>query len=85
RINSRQLDILHGQMDDVLKVMKENTKRVLDRGHRLHELSERAEALEQQATIFVKSATQVKKKAKFRAAKWTLILAGFVVIFIAVI
>jgi sulfur transfer protein SufE len=79
------MEILHGQMDDVLNVMKENTKRVLDRGHRLDELFERAEVLEQQATIFVKTTTHIKKKAKFRAAKWTLILAGFVVIFIAVI
>jgi vesicle-associated membrane protein 3 len=79
------MEILHGQMDEVLIVMKYNTQRVLDRGHRLDELFERAEALEKQATIFVKSATHIKKKAKFRAAKWTLILAGFVVIFIAVI
>ncbi len=84
RINS-QLDKLHSQVDDVLNVMKENTERVLDRGHRLDELSERAEALEHQASIFVKSATHVKKKSKFRAKKWTLILAGIVVIFIAVI
>jgi hypothetical protein len=84
RITSK-MDLLHGQMDDVLNIMQENTKKILDRGHRLNELFERAEALEQQATIFVKSATHIKKKPKFRAAKWTLILAGFVVIFIAVI
>jgi vesicle-associated membrane protein 3 len=80
-----QLDQVNAQVDDVLNVMKENTKRILDRGHRLNELFERAEALEKQATIFVKTTTHIKKKAKFRAAKWTLILAGIIVICIAVI
>ena len=82
---SSRFENLHGQVDDVLNVMKHNTKCCLERDRGLEELFLRAEALEHQACIFVKRATHVKKKTKLRARKWTWIFAGIAVIFIAVI
>ncbi len=89
QIDKSKLNQLNVQVDEIVFTMMENAKRVVERGQtRLNELTERAEALEQQANIFVKCQPcqpRMKKKAKFRAAKWTWILAGICCIFIAVI
>lgn len=80
-----QLKDLQGQVDEVMGAMRYAAEAVLDRGHRLNELSARAEALELQANAFRRTTTNVRKKARKSHLKWTCIFGGIAVIILAVV
>jgi type IV secretory pathway component VirB8 len=83
---STHFENLQSQIADVRQVMKHNTEAILERDHRLGELFARAEALEEQANVFVKNTTHVQKKMKRKSLKWTCwIFTGIAVISIAII
>ena len=71
--------------DDMINVAKNTAGTVLERENRLTELTDRAAALEQQASVFVSKSDHIKEKMKRKDQIWFWIFAGTFVICLAII
>jgi len=61
---------VHQQVDEVKGILVQNVEKVLERGERLDELTDKSESLEQSASMFKKGATKLKRWHIMNQAKW---------------
>lgn len=73
-----QVDAVKGQMQDNIANMLKNTEKAED-------MAAKSEQLNEQASVFKKRSTDLKKQMQWKNLKMTLILAGVVLIVVAVI
>lgn len=73
-----QVDAVKGQMQDNIASMLKNTEKAED-------MAAKSEQLNEQASVFKKRSTDLKKQMQWKNLKMTLILAGVVLIVVAVI
>mmetsp|Transcript_22283 Transcript_22283/g.52459 ORF Transcript_22283/g.52459 Transcript_22283/m.52459 type:complete len:251 (-) Transcript_22283:3977-4729(-) len=73
-----QVDAVKGKMQDNIASMLKNTEKAED-------MAAKSEQLNEQASVFKKRSTDLKKQMQWKNLKMTLILAGVVLIVVAVI
>lgn len=72
------------QVNEVINIMQDNVRTVVDRGVHLDDLNSRADNLASNANQFSTTATAVRKKYFWKNIKW-MIIAGLVVLLVIVI
>ncbi|CAF0734690.1 unnamed protein product [Rotaria sordida] len=70
---------LHGQVQEVVGVMKKNIDKLLDRDVALNNLMTRAEDLETSATTYNQTTKQLRRKYWWKNAKTNVCIAGIVI------
>jgi hypothetical protein len=73
-----QVDAVKGQMQDNIANMLKNTEKAED-------MAAKSEQLNEQASVFKKRSTDLKKQMQWKNLKMTLILGGVVLLVVAVI
>ncbi|CAF2421468.1 unnamed protein product [Rotaria sp. Silwood2] len=76
---------LHGQVQEVVGVMKKNIDKLLDRDVALNNLMTRAEDLETSATTYNQTTKQLRRKYWWKNAKTNVCIAGIVISVILII
>merc|ERR1711934_563665 len=74
----RQVDAVKGQMQDNIASMLKNTEKAED-------MASKSEQLNEQASVFKKRSTDLKKQMQWKNLKMTLILGGVIVVIILAI
>ncbi|XP_054712207.1 vesicle-associated membrane protein 3-like isoform X4 [Uloborus diversus] len=83
---SKRLQQTQAQVDEVVGIMRVNVEKVLERDHKLSELDERTDALQQGASQFEQQAGKLKRKFWWKNCKmWAIIIAVIVVIIIIIV
>jgi len=85
RQQSKRLQQTQAQVDEVVGIMKVNVEKVLERDAKLSQLDDRADALQEGASQFEKSAGTLKNKMMWKNLKMMLIMGGVVVVIIIII
>jgi len=80
-----KLSKVRKQVDELKGVMLENIDKVLQRGEKLEIMVEKSEMLEEQAKIFQKKSTEVKRHFCMQNARLIVIIAVIIIIIILVI
>ncbi|CAF1378747.1 unnamed protein product [Rotaria magnacalcarata] len=70
---------LHGQVQEVVGVMKKNIDKLLDRDVALNNLMTRADDLETSASTYNQTTKQLRRKYWWKNAKTNICIAGIVV------
>lgn len=70
------------EVDEVVDIMSQNIKKVVERGENLEDLEAKTDALQQSSKTFKTSANKVKRKMWWKNMKFTIILS---IILIAII
>ena len=78
------------QVEEVKKVLRDNTIKLQDRGGKLSELDKRAAKLEERAQIFDKNATDIRRKMcceylKNKFILWGVILAILTIVILIIV
>ncbi|CAF4143014.1 unnamed protein product [Rotaria socialis] len=76
---------LHGQVQEVVGVMKQNIDKLLDRDVALNNLASRADDLHSSATNYNQTAKQLKRKYWWKHAKTNVCIAGIIITVIIII
>ncbi|XP_048757783.1 vesicle-associated membrane protein 8 [Ostrea edulis] len=84
-VDNPTIQDLNEQVDDLKGVMKDNIGKVIDRGDKLETLQTRAEDLEQNANMFQKTTTNIKRKQQWRNRKTMIILVVVVTVLVTAI
>ena len=82
---SKRLQQTQAQVDEVVGIMKSNVEKVLERDSKLSALDDRADALQEGASQFEKSAATLKRKYWWKNVKMMIIIAVIVLIIIIII
>jgi len=85
RPQSKRLQQTQAQVDEVSGIMRQNIDRVLERDVRLSSLENRADALQEGASQFEKSAATLKRKYWWKNIKMMIIIGAIVLIIIIII
>jgi len=85
RPQSKRLQQTQAQVDEVVGIMKVNVEKVLERDAKLSQLDDRADALQEGASQFEKSAATLKRKYWWKNCKMIIILCSIVCIIIIII
>ncbi|VDD97651.1 unnamed protein product [Enterobius vermicularis] len=85
RPSNKRLQQTQAQVDEVVGIMKVNVEKVLERDQKLSQLDDRADALQEGASQFEKSAATLKRKYWWKNIKMMIMLSGIVVILIIII
>jgi len=85
RQQSKRLQQTQAQVDEVVGIMKVNVEKVLERDAKLSQLDDRADALQEGASQFEKSAATLKRKYWWKNCKMIIILCAIVCIIIIII
>jgi len=83
--NNAKIEQTQKQVNEVIDVMKDNVNRVLERGDKLADLDERADALQFGAHQFQATAKKVKRKYWWKNLKMWLLMGVIVIVIIIVI
>ena len=73
------------QVSQVVEIMQDNVRQVVDRGVALDDLTDRADSLSANANQFQTQSNAIRKKMWWKNLKWTLIAGGVIVIVIIII
>ncbi|KAJ3205602.1 hypothetical protein HK099_000759 [Clydaea vesicula] len=73
------------QVDEVIGIMHKNIEKVMERGEKLDSLQTKTDDLQQGALQFKKGATKVRKQMWWKDLKLKLVIAGIILVIIAVI
>ncbi|KAF9355619.1 hypothetical protein BGX34_010344, partial [Mortierella sp. NVP85] len=76
--NADTIKHVKGQIDQVKDVMVQNIERVIERGERIELLVDKTDNLNQQAFVFKRRSTALKKTMWWKSTKLTIILSGIV-------
>lgn len=85
RQGGNKIEQTQKQVNEVIDVMKDNVNRVLERGDRLADLDERADALQFGAHQFQATAKKVKRKYWWKNLKMWILIGVIVAVVITVI
>jgi len=85
RQQSKRLQQTQAQVDEVVGIMKVNVEKVLERDAKLSQLDDRADALQEGASQFEKSAGTLKNKMMWKNMKMMLIMGAIVIVIIIII
>ncbi|OZC12124.1 Synaptobrevin [Onchocerca flexuosa] len=85
RPSNKRLQQTQAQVDEVVGIMKVNVEKVLERDQKLSQLDDRADALQEGASQFEKSAATLKRKYWWKNIKMIIIMCAIVVILIIII
>ena len=80
-----KIEQIEKQVSEVIDVMKDNLVKVAERGDRLEELNQRADALQFRAEDWSKTATKVKRKYHWKNLKMLLIIGVILVVIVIII
>uniref|UniRef100_A0A0N5C1L2 V-SNARE coiled-coil homology domain-containing protein n=1 Tax=Strongyloides papillosus TaxID=174720 RepID=A0A0N5C1L2_STREA len=85
RPSNKRLQQTQAQVDEVVGIMKVNVEKVLERDQKLSQLDDRADALQEGASQFEKSAATLKRKYWWKNIKMIIIMCAIVLLLIIVI
>ncbi|KAH7730515.1 SNB-1 protein [Aphelenchoides avenae] len=85
RQQNKRLQQTQAQVDEVVGIMKVNVEKVLERDQKLSQLDDRADALQEGASQFEKSAATLKRKYWWKNIKMIIIMCAIVVILVIMI
>ncbi|KHJ44144.1 Synaptobrevin [Trichuris suis] len=85
RPQSKRLQQTQAQVDEVVGIMKVNVEKVLERDAKLSQLDDRADALQEGASQFEKSAATLKRKYWWKNCKMIIIICAIVLVIIIII
>ncbi|CAI2353970.1 unnamed protein product [Caenorhabditis sp. 36 PRJEB53466] len=85
RQSNKRLQQTQAQVDEVVGIMKVNVEKVLERDQKLSQLDDRADALQEGASQFEKSAATLKRKYWWKNIKMMIIMCAIVIILIIII
>ncbi|KAL3984949.1 Vesicle-associated membrane protein 2 [Acanthocheilonema viteae] len=85
RPSNKRLQQTQAQVDEVVGIMKVNVEKVLERDQKLSQLDDRADALQEGASQFEKSAATLKRKYWWKNIKMIIIMCAIIVILIIII
>jgi hypothetical protein len=83
--SNKRLQQTQAQVDEVVGIMKVNVEKVLERDQKLSQLDDRADALQEGASQFEKSAATLKNKYWWKNIKMIIIMCAIVVILVIII
>jgi len=76
---------LHGQVQEVVGVMKQNIDKLLDRDVALNNLVTRADDLQSSATTYNQTTKQLRRKYWWKNAKTNICIAGIIIVVVFII
>jgi len=76
---------LLGQVDAVKGTMQDNIANMLKNTEKAESLAEKSDQLNEQASVFKKRSTDLRKQMRWKNLKMTLILGGFVLLIVLVV
>ncbi|CAD5231491.1 unnamed protein product [Bursaphelenchus xylophilus] len=85
RPSNKRLQQTQAQVDEVVGIMKVNVEKVLERDQKLSQLDDRADALQEGASQFEKSAATLKRKYWWKNIKMIIIMCTIVVLLVIII
>ena len=85
RQSNKRLQQTQAQVDEVVGIMKVNVEKVLERDQKLSQLDDRADALQEGASQFEKSAATLKRKYWWKNIKMIIIMCVIVLILVVMI
>ncbi|VDN08446.1 unnamed protein product [Thelazia callipaeda] len=85
RPSNKRLQQTQAQVDEVVGIMKVNVEKVLERDQKLSQLDDRADALQEGASQFEKSAATLKRKYWWKNIKMIIVMCTIIVILIIII
>uniref|UniRef100_A0A7E4VUJ9 V-SNARE coiled-coil homology domain-containing protein n=2 Tax=Panagrellus redivivus TaxID=6233 RepID=A0A7E4VUJ9_PANRE len=85
RPSNKRLQQTQAQVDEVVGIMKVNVEKVLERDSKLSQLDDRADALQEGASQFEKSAATLKRKYWWKNIKMIIIMCAIVVLLVIII
>ena len=85
RPSNKRLQQTQAQVDEVVGIMKVNVEKVLERDQKLSQLDDRADALQEGASQFEKSAATLKRKYWWKNIKMIIIMCAIVVLLVIII
>uniref|UniRef100_A0A914CMN0 V-SNARE coiled-coil homology domain-containing protein n=1 Tax=Acrobeloides nanus TaxID=290746 RepID=A0A914CMN0_9BILA len=85
RPSNKRLQQTQAQVDEVVGIMKVNVEKVLERDQKLSQLDDRADALQEGASQFEKSAATLKRKYWWKNIKMIIIMCAILVILVIII
>ncbi|CAJ0959147.1 unnamed protein product, partial [Mesorhabditis belari] len=81
---TQRMQELRAQVEDVKTIMSENVERMMERGDRLENITERSEQLATSSANFKMNARRVQRKFCMLNAKWTIISIIFVLVLVTI-
>uniref|UniRef100_A0A915CL07 Uncharacterized protein n=1 Tax=Ditylenchus dipsaci TaxID=166011 RepID=A0A915CL07_9BILA len=85
RPSNKRLQQTQAQVDEVVGIMKVNVEKVLERDQKLSHLDDRADALQEGASQFEKSAATLKRKYWWKNIKMIIIMCAIVILLVIII
>ncbi|KAF8384848.1 snb-1 [Pristionchus pacificus] len=85
RPQNKRLQQTQAQVDEVVGIMKVNVEKVLERDQKLSHLDDRADALQEGASQFEKSAATLKRKYWWKNIKMIIIMCAITAVLIIII
>jgi hypothetical protein len=82
---NKRLQQTQAQVDEVVGIMKVNVEKVLERDQKLSQLDDRADALQEGASQFEKSAATLKRKYWWKNIKMIIIMCAIVTVLVIII
>mmetsp|Transcript_11254 Transcript_11254/g.31136 ORF Transcript_11254/g.31136 Transcript_11254/m.31136 type:complete len:138 (-) Transcript_11254:796-1209(-) len=76
---------LLGQVDAVKGTMQDNIANMLKNTEKAENLAEKSDQLNEQASVFKKRSTDLRKQMRWKNLKMTLMLGGFVLLIVLVV
>lgn len=83
--SQRRMQQTQAQLDEVTGIMRVNVEKVLEHDHKLAQLDQQAEALQEGAAMFEKQAGSLKSKYWWHNMKMMLIMGGIGVVLLLVL
>ncbi|XP_055898783.1 vesicle-associated membrane protein 4-like [Biomphalaria glabrata] len=80
-----KINRLHGQVEEVVDIMKSNVNKVIERGDRLEDLQDKSESLSSHSDMFRTRSKNLHKAMWWKNCRMKLIIAGVVVVIITII
>ncbi|KAK0413196.1 hypothetical protein L596_013066 [Steinernema carpocapsae] len=85
RPSNKRLQQTQAQVDEVVGIMKVNVEKVLERDQKLSQLDDRADALQEGASQFEKSAATLKRKYWWKNIKMIIIMCAIITVLVIII
>lgn len=82
---SKKLELLNNDVDEVVEIMNENMVRIVERGHNLRELDQRAVALNETAQQFQGVSVKLRRKRWLANMKIKIVCGVVVVVLIVIV
>ncbi|CAF0719863.1 unnamed protein product [Adineta ricciae] len=83
--DDKNVKALHGQVQEVVGVMKQNIDKLLDRDVALSNLSSRADELQSSATTYNQTTKQLRRKFWWKNMKTNVCIAGIIITVLIII